>query len=95
MLSFDKMEGPRVAALQSKREWKILIGIGGSFNPPHVCHVEMLKHARHVLQTLTQCDVLWGCFAAATDSHVQAKTDMAMKGKLLFSCLSFSLSLSL
>lgn len=62
-----------------KREF--ICALGGSFNPIHVGHVEMMKKAKEIVEVLFEGKMLQGFLAVAHDTHVYAKTKKQVLGK--------------
>ena len=53
---------------------KIIIGLGGAFNPVHTQHVQVMVIAREFLEKNTEYQVVAGVLAVAPDGYVRGKT---------------------
>ena len=53
---------------------KLIIGLGGAFNPVHTQHVQVMVIAREFLERNTEYQVVAGVLAVAPDGYVRGKT---------------------
>jgi len=71
---WDSLDTKKVeAALKDCGPDPVILVLGGSFNPPHVEHIEMMENARKACQD-DGMNVALGILVPSTNSHVYYKT---------------------
>jgi len=71
---WDSLDTKKIeAALKDCGPDPVILALGGSFNPPHVEHIEMMENARKACQD-EGMNVALGVLVPSTNSHVYYKT---------------------
>ena len=52
---------------------KAILFLGGSFNPPHIMHIEIFSIAKHLLETQYDFNITSCFMAIANNGHVRSK----------------------